>query len=86
MVVGGAISSTGARPVTARLLANGTLDEGFGVFGKQAYDLGGDASTFTGVTLQGTQIIAGGVVVVGTNQDDLVARLQVDLTFANGFE
>ena len=86
VLAGGAIATTGARATIARLLDNGTLDASFGNFGKGVYDLGADAAAFTGVVLQGTQIIAAGEYIIGADQDDVVARVQVDLIFAGGFE
>ena len=92
VVVGGGISSSGteASSLALRLLPDGTLDDGFGNFGKQIYAFGGTYELFTGVTLQGTQIIAEGIVQSGTSpdtvSDNVVARMEVDLIFADGFE
>ena len=86
VLAGGAATTTGARATVARLLGNGTLDASFGNFGKGVYDLDADAAAFTGIVLQGTQIIAAGEYIIGADQDDVVARVQVDLIFAGGFE
>lgn len=74
------------RAAAARLLPDGALDTNFGSFGKKTFDFGGAADLFTGVTLQGTQIVAGGTVTSGAGVDNVIARLQVDLIFANGFD
>lgn len=86
LVAGAAMNATGVVAVVSRLNANGSLDASFGAFGKKVIDLGGDGSAFTGVALQGTQIIGAGERVIGSDTDDLVARLNVDLIFADGFE
>ena len=88
VVVGAAVAdaSSNFRSFGVRLLADGTLDASFGAFGKKVYDFGGDADLFTGVAMQGTQIIAFGQTTTGSDVDDFVTRLQVDLIFANGFE
>lgn len=76
----------------ARMNADGSLDNGFGSFGKQFYDFGltsPSAQVLRGVAIDGTRIISSGAAVVpgGTNAiDDLVVRLEDDLIFANGFE
>jgi uncharacterized delta-60 repeat protein len=74
------------RSIALRLLRNGDLDESFGNFGKKVYNFDGVTDLFTGIALQGTQLIAAGITSDGTNQDAFVARLEVDLIFANGFE
>lgn len=76
----------------ARLNGNGTLDAGFGTFGKQTYDFSTgspDAQAFLGVAFQGTQIIVAGLVLVpgsSSTIDNVVLRLNNDLLFADGFE
>lgn len=70
----------------ARLRGNGDLDLSFGSFGKTSFDFGATTSLLTGVALQGTQIIVIGLVTTGTGSDNVVARLQVDQIFADGFE
>jgi uncharacterized delta-60 repeat protein len=92
VVAGGAIDSAAneASAVALRLLPDGTLDGSFGNFGKKIYDFGGSFALFTGVALQGTQIVGAGFVRSGSGpgavSDDFVARIQVDLIFADGFE
>jgi len=73
----------------ARLHDDGTLDASFGSLGKQTYDFGlssANLQAFRNVALQGTQIIAGGISYVPGGVDMFVARLNVDLIFADGFE
>jgi uncharacterized delta-60 repeat protein len=73
--------------VAARLRSDGSLDTSFGVFGKKVYDFGGVAELLSGVALQGTQIIvAGQSGDPSSSNDNLVARLEVDLIFGSGFE
>jgi uncharacterized delta-60 repeat protein len=69
-----------------RLTRNGDLDASFGAFGKKTYDFEGDTNLATGVALQGTEVIMAGTTTTGTDVDDYVARLEVDLIFANGFD
>ena len=83
LVIAGNASASAA---VARLHGNGDLDLSFGSFGKKTFDFGTAVGRFTGIALQGTQIIATGVVTTATDSDNVVARLQVDLIFANGFE
>lgn len=78
--------STNGKAIALRLRPDGALDQTFGIFGKKIYDFGGDTALFSGVALQGTQIIASGFRAIGMDADNLVARLQVDLIFANGFD
>ncbi|HJT99449.1 MAG TPA: hypothetical protein VJ696_14120 [Rhodanobacteraceae bacterium] len=84
--VGFDASSTNGNAVALRLLSDGALDQSFGSFGKKIYDFDGDRVLFTGITLQGTQLIACGLRSTGGEADDFVVRLDVDLIFANGFE
>jgi len=88
VISGGAISdlSSNFRSVVARLRGNGDLDLGFGSFGKTTIDFGTTAGLLTGVALQGTQIIVIGLLTTDTGSDNVVARLQVDQIFADGFE
>jgi len=74
------------RSVAIRLLGDGTLDPGFGVFGKKLFNFGGTGDSFAGVALQDPSITVGGQNVTAAGIDDVVARLEVDLIFANGFE
>jgi uncharacterized delta-60 repeat protein len=84
--IGGYDTMSNLHPVALRLLGNGDLDPAFGAFGKKTFDFGAANELFTGVALQGTQIIAGGIVSSGSDGDNIVARLEVDLVFADGFE
>lgn len=88
VLVGAATSdlSFNFRSFALRLRGDGTLDQSFGSFGKKIYLFGATADLFMGVTLQGTQIIGGGQLTSGTDVDNFVARLLVDLIFADGFE
>lgn len=77
----------------ARLNPDGSLDSGFGMFGKQTYDFGLYAPTgqlLHGIAFQGSQIIvSGGTRVPGgadLGVDNLVLRLGSDRVFADGFE
>lgn len=77
----------------ARLNPDGSLDEGFGSFGKRTYDLGLYAPTgqlLNGIAIQGSQIVLAGATRVhdggGLGIDDFVLRLGTDRIFANGFD
>lgn len=77
----------------ARLNSDGSLDDGFGAFGKQTYDLGLTAPTgqvLRGVAFQGTQIIVSGASRipggVSWGIDNFVLRLGSERIFANGFD
>ena len=82
------------RGAVARLNADGSLDGQFGTFGKALLDFERTSPSqqfVLGLALQGTQIIATGVVTIpGAGdpppQDAYVARLQNDLIFADGFD
>jgi uncharacterized delta-60 repeat protein len=80
------------KATAVRLNANATLDNQFGMLGKEIFDFGltsPSSQVLRGVAFQGTQIIASGGAVVpgGTGAiDDFVIRLQNDLIFADGFE
>ena len=76
-----------------RLHADGSLDNGFGVLGKQTYDFGLFAPTgqiLHGVAFQGTQIVIAGASRVpwgaGVGVDNVVLRLGEDRIFASGFD
>jgi uncharacterized delta-60 repeat protein len=88
VVVGAATSDANFnfRSFALRLRDDGTLDPSFGAFGKKVYTLGVTADLFFGVALQGTQLITAGQITSGTDVDNFVARLQVDLIFADGFD
>ncbi len=87
LVVAGAssISASNYGASVLRLRADGTVDASFGTFGKVIVSASGVTMAAYGVALQGTQIIIAGQHVAGTF-DDFVARLDVDLLFADGFE
>ena len=88
LVVAGysALTATTQGVTVARLRHDGTLDPGFGVLGKTSIPLEGDYAFASGIALQGTQIIVAGQRGVGSEIDDFVTRLDVDLLFADGFE
>jgi len=81
-----AFNGTSQGVIVARVRHDGTLDPGFGVLGKKSIAIDGDYAVATGVALQGTQIILAGQRWIGSGIDDFVARLEVDLLFADGFE
>jgi uncharacterized delta-60 repeat protein len=92
LLVAGA--SIGTAPLEAatlvRLNLDGTLDAGFGTFGKRTYDFSTGSpheQAFLGVGLQGTQIIVSGLFFAGGSNavDNVVLRLTNDLIFADGF-
>lgn len=77
----------------ARLNPDGSLDEGFGSFGKRTYDLGLYVPTgqlLNGIAIQGSQIVLAGATRVhdgaGLGIDDFVLRLGSDRIFADGFD
>jgi uncharacterized delta-60 repeat protein len=74
------------RSFALRLKANGDLDSSFGSFGKKIYNFDGVSDIATGVALQGTQIVMTGNTTNGFDIDDYIARIEVDLIFADGFE
>jgi uncharacterized delta-60 repeat protein len=80
----------GLAGAAARLNSDGSLDESFGVLGKQSYDFGiamAGTKIIFGVALQGKQIIALGFQgVSGVGSDYVILRLQNDVIFADGFE
>jgi uncharacterized delta-60 repeat protein len=84
IVVGTAAEGSSSAGGALRLTSNGTLDDSFGVFGKETYLFGSPTFLFTGAMLQGTQVIATGIN--GAGADIAVARLSIDSIFANGFE
>jgi uncharacterized delta-60 repeat protein len=87
VIAGGAADvSLTTHPTVARLKNDGTLDMSFGSSGKKVYEFGGTAEVFTGTAMQGTQIIGAGQTSDGVNEDHVVARIEVDLLFADGFE
>ncbi len=74
------------RSFALRLMSDGSLDQSFGTFGKKVYNFDGDSDLATGVALQGTQAIMAGLTTSGSDTDNFVARLEVDLIFAGGFD
>jgi uncharacterized delta-60 repeat protein len=77
----------GGDAAVLRLTPSGMLDQSFGVFGKRTFNFGNATALFTGVALQGSQIIATGEAGASVSAaDNVVARLSVDSIFANGFE
>lgn len=54
--------------------------------GQRVVDVAGDYALAYGVALQGTQMIVAGQRASGSEIEDFVARLRVDLLFADGFE
>jgi uncharacterized delta-60 repeat protein len=83
VLVGTALSDTTQYAIAARVTSDGMLDPEFGTMGSQIYDLGlatPGTQAFTGVSLQGTDILAGGIAFIppiGTPQplDGFVVRL-----------
>jgi uncharacterized delta-60 repeat protein len=75
-----------SRTFALRLTPNGALDSSFGSFGKKVYNFDGDSDLATGVALQGTQVVMAGITTSGTDTDDYIARIEVDMIFADGFE
>lgn len=78
---------------TARLNPDGSLDHGFGTFGKQTYDFGLSAPTgqlLRGIAFQGTQVVISGATRLALGPDlgadSFVLRLGSDRIFAGGFE
>jgi len=92
--VGTALGDSTQYAIAARVHHDGSPDLSFGVTGKNTYDLGfttPGTQVFTGVALQGAQIVAGGIAFVpplGSPQplDCLVVRVASDSIYANGFE
>jgi uncharacterized delta-60 repeat protein len=80
--------------VVARVMQDGMLDESFGSAGKKSYDLGltsPGTQAFTGVAMQGSSIIVGGIAYVSPLSspqplDCLVLRLINDSIFGAGFD
>ena len=87
VIVGSSALAASTQGVTAvRLRSDGTLDPAFGILGKKIVGIEGTFALTSGVALQGTQLIVGGQLTSGSDFDDFLARLQVDLLFADGFE
>jgi len=95
LVLAGTSLGTGIQYATmARLNHDGSLDPTFGTLGKQKFAFGltiPDGQAFVGAAIQGTQLIASGILYVppggGTSLiDNFVVRIANDTIFANGFE
>lgn len=94
LVLAGTAFDTGAATMVAvavRLNADGSPDAGFGTEGKRTYDFAQtvpSAQLFSGVAMQGHEIVLSGVlnVIDASHADFYVARMHSGLIFANGFE
>jgi uncharacterized delta-60 repeat protein len=83
VLVGTSLGNSTQYAIAARVTPDGMLDPAFGTMGSQTYDLGlatPGTQAFTGVSLQGTDILAGGIAFIppiGTPQplDGFVVRL-----------
>ena len=83
VLVGTALGNSTQYAIAARVTHDGMLDPAFGTMGSETYDLGlatPGTQAFTGVSLQGTDILAGGIAFIppiGTPQplDGFVVRL-----------
>lgn len=74
------------RSFALRLKRNGDIDPSFGTFGKAVYNFDGTNDLATGVALQGTQVVMTGTTTSGAGADDYLARIDVDMIFANDFD
>ncbi len=92
IVAGMAQSSGGSVALMARLLSGGTLDGSFGTIGRRTYDFGQTVpgnQAFFGVALSGSELIAGGIILVpgsAPSIDTFLVRLRNDTIFTDGFE
>jgi uncharacterized delta-60 repeat protein len=95
VAVGAALMNGGANGLgaAARLNADGTLDDSFGLVGKKTYDFQQSPSSsqlLLNAAMQPTtgKIVYGGALNVIDNMhiDLIAARVQLDLIFADGFE
>jgi uncharacterized delta-60 repeat protein len=87
LIVGGIAgidNASNSAGFTLRLKPDGTLDDSYGVFGKETYTFGSPTFIVGDTVLQGTQLIVTGFSGVGG--DIAVARISIDSIFANGFE
>jgi uncharacterized delta-60 repeat protein len=67
VLVGTALGASTQYAVAARVTSDGLLDAAFGTMGSETYDLGlatPGTQAFTGVSLQGTDILAGGIAFI----------------------
>jgi uncharacterized delta-60 repeat protein len=89
LVISGAATSDAANFYThstaMRLKPNGELDSSFGAFGKMVYPFA-ESDLATGIALQGTQVIMAGQTNIATGDDVYVARIDIDMIFADGFD
>ena len=94
LLVGTALGNGTQYGIVARVTADGMPDASFGTLGRQTYDLGltvPGTQAFTGVALQNSSVIVGGIAFVsplGNPQplDYVVLRLFDDSIFVDGFE
>jgi uncharacterized delta-60 repeat protein len=94
LLVGTSLGSPVQYATAVRLLPSGAPDPDFGLFGKATYDFGltvPDGQVFTGIALQGSHAIAGGIAYVPpggdtTYIDTYLVRLSMDAIFADGFD
>jgi uncharacterized delta-60 repeat protein len=93
LLVGTAVNGSMQYAISLRLEADGSLDATYGTGGKETYNFGltsPGTQAFTGITFQGTQIIAGGVIYVPPMDvtppplDCMAARLTIDETQTGG--
>ena len=78
LLLAGAATGATSTSAMARLNADGSADETFGVHGKDTYVIGTAVSAFIGVALQGEQVVALGFEGDSNGSDYVVARLQHD--------
>lgn len=81
-----AITASNYGATLLRLRSDGTIDTSFGTFGKVVVPSGGLSRAAYGIALQGTQVIIAGEQISNTGFDDFVARIKIDLLFADDFE
>jgi uncharacterized delta-60 repeat protein len=94
LLFGGASNTTGASNILAdavRLNRDGSPDESFGTLGKKSYDFAQTVPSgqlFNAAALHGSGIVFGGAgyVIDDTHVDAFVARILIDLIFADGFD
>lgn len=94
LLFGGASNSAGAAAIFAnavRLNRDGNPDESFGTLGKKTYDFAQTVPSgqlFNAAALHGNGIVFGGAgyVTDESHVDAFVARILIDLLFADGFD
>lgn len=93
LLVGTAVNGSMQYAISLRLDADGALDATYGTGGRETYNFGltsPGTQAFTGITFQGTQIIAGGVIYVPPMNitppplDCMAVRLTNDATTQDG--